>query len=193
MGNRLLRRVAIPGTDLEIPYAVCGTMMFGKRADEAESRRIVDAALDHGINLFDTSSSYQWGASMTSEERYGRILPKYRSEILISTKMETRDVDQALKEFERSLKRLRTDYVDFLLIHSIEASEDLAALEKGLYIAAWYDTLIIAPPLIITEEEVDQAMDILDKSLEIGDREAVSTGLPASKSSQFNKREKTTS
>ena len=34
MENRLLRRVTVPGTDLDVPYAVCGTMMFGKRADD---------------------------------------------------------------------------------------------------------------------------------------------------------------
>ncbi|OPX36195.1 MAG: hypothetical protein B1H13_14960, partial [Desulfobacteraceae bacterium 4484_190.3] len=33
------------------------------------------------------------------------------------------------------------------------------AMQNGLYMAAWYDTLVIAPPLIITEEEIDQAMD----------------------------------
>jgi taurine---2-oxoglutarate transaminase len=59
------------------------------------------------------------------------------------------------------------------------------AMKNGLYMAAWYDTLVIAPPLIITEKEVDQAVDILDKSLGIGDKAAVSTGVPASRSSEF--------
>jgi len=59
------------------------------------------------------------------------------------------------------------------------------AMQNGLYMAAWYDTLVIAPPLIITEDEIDQAVEILDKSLEIGDKEAVSTGVPASRSSEF--------
>jgi taurine--2-oxoglutarate transaminase len=60
------------------------------------------------------------------------------------------------------------------------------AMRNGLYMAAWYDTLVIAPPLIITEEEIDQAMEILDSSLKIGDKEAVSTGIPASRSSEFD-------
>jgi predicted aldo/keto reductase-like oxidoreductase len=51
----------------------------------------------------------------------------------VSTKFESRDPEKAQKEFERSLKRLRMDYVDFLLIHSIEESEDIPALEKGVY------------------------------------------------------------
>jgi len=60
------------------------------------------------------------------------------------------------------------------------------AMQNGLYMAAWYDTLVIAPPLIITEEEIDQAVEILDTSLKIGDKEAVSTGIPASRSSEFS-------
>ncbi len=50
---------------------------------------------------------------------------------------------------------------------------------------AWIDTLIIASPLIITKEEVDEAIAIIDKSLEIGDKEAERTDVPLSKSSEY--------
>ena len=59
------------------------------------------------------------------------------------------------------------------------------AFDQGVYILSWYDTLIIAPPLIITQDEVDEAIDIIDKSLVIADREAVSTDIPVSKTSEF--------
>jgi len=59
------------------------------------------------------------------------------------------------------------------------------AMQNGLYMAPWYDTLTIAPPLIITEAEVDEALAILDKSLEIGDRDAAKTDVPASRSTEF--------
>jgi taurine--2-oxoglutarate transaminase len=61
------------------------------------------------------------------------------------------------------------------------------ALVKGLYMAAWYDTLVVAPPLIITEEQIDEAINILDTSLEVGDREVVNTDIPASRSSEYKK------
>ena len=61
------------------------------------------------------------------------------------------------------------------------------AMKNGLYVAAWYDTLVVAPPLIIKEDEVDQAMEILDKALEIADSEAEPTDVPASRSSEFSK------
>lgn len=59
------------------------------------------------------------------------------------------------------------------------------AFDQGVYILSWYDTLIIAPPLIITQDVVDEAIDIIDKSLLIADREAVSTDIPVSKTSEF--------
>jgi len=94
---------------------------------------LLQQAVDAGVNFFDTSAGYQWGASMSSEERFGRILTPYRKKIILSTKCDNRDPNRALKDFERSLKRMQTDYVDVLMIHSIEDSEDLDALEKGLY------------------------------------------------------------
>ena len=57
------------------------------------------------------------------------------------------------------------------------------ALKRGLYTACWYDTLMVAPPLIITEEQVDEGIGILDKALEIADREVVHTDTPGSRSS----------
>ena len=57
------------------------------------------------------------------------------------------------------------------------------ALKRGLYTACWYDTLMIAPPLIITEEQVDEGIGILDKALEIADREVVHSDTPGSRSS----------
>ena len=94
---------------------------------------MLERAIAAGVNLFDTSSGYQWKASKTSEERFGEILPRHRKSIYVSTKLEARDYDKARKEFERSLQRMKMDYVDLLMIHSIEPSEDLAALEKGAY------------------------------------------------------------
>jgi len=59
------------------------------------------------------------------------------------------------------------------------------AMKNGVYMAAWYDTLVIAPPLIITEAELDEAFSIIDNALEIGDKEAVETDVPASRSSEY--------
>jgi len=62
------------------------------------------------------------------------------------------------------------------------------AMKLGLYVAPWYDTLVIAPPLIITEEQVDEGIERLDKALAIADREVVHTDTPGTRSAEaFNK------
>lgn len=59
------------------------------------------------------------------------------------------------------------------------------AMKNGVYVAAWYDSLIVAPPLIINEEELDQALAVLDEALRIADREAVESDAPLSRSSEY--------
>jgi taurine--2-oxoglutarate transaminase len=61
------------------------------------------------------------------------------------------------------------------------------AMQNGLYLSFWYDTLVITPPLIITEDQIDEAIAILDKSLELADKEAVETDVAASRSCEYTK------
>jgi len=141
MANRLLRRVAIPGADLDIPYAVCGTMMFGKRADEAESLRIVDAALDHGMNFFDTADMYQLGES---ERLLGRALAGRRDRCIVATKVgyghddagneEGTSRKAILRAIDQSLADLGMDHVDVYYLHRPDPvaplEETLAAMDE---------------------------------------------------------------
>jgi predicted aldo/keto reductase-like oxidoreductase len=90
-------------------------------------------AIDAGINYFDTASTYGANNAKPSEERFGEILPPYRKKIILLTKIHDRDPEKARKEFERSLKRLKTDYVDILLIHAIRPEDTLPDIEKGVY------------------------------------------------------------
>lgn len=59
------------------------------------------------------------------------------------------------------------------------------AMKKGVYLMGWYDNLILAPPLIITEAQVDEGIAVLDKALEIADAETESCDVPVSHSSEF--------
>ncbi|MFW6161370.1 MAG: aldo/keto reductase [Planctomycetota bacterium] len=141
MSNRFLERVKVEGTDLEIAYAQCGTMMFGSRADEAEAKRIVDAALDHGINLFDTADMYNDGAS---EQLLGRALAGRRDQALVATKVgygkdpdgneEGTSREAILRAIDDSLVRLGTDYVDVYYLHRPDyeapVEETLAAMDE---------------------------------------------------------------
>jgi aryl-alcohol dehydrogenase-like predicted oxidoreductase len=121
-----LRRLGNSG--LAVSVIGLGTNNFGMKLDLEESRAVVDAALDHGINLFDTSDSYG-----DSEQRLGEILQGRRDDVLIATKFGS-DVrrlgqDNGLdwdargsrryirRAVENSLRRLRTDWIDLYQMH----------------------------------------------------------------------------
>ena len=87
-------------TGLEIPTLTfgCGSQFLKNKDGEWEP--MLEWAIENGINFFDTASNYKFGAAMCSEERLGVILPKYRDKVLISTKFDSRNPDEAMKEFE---------------------------------------------------------------------------------------------
>jgi aryl-alcohol dehydrogenase-like predicted oxidoreductase len=112
-----------------------GGSQFVKNQDGVWER-MLERALEVGINYFDTATEYAYkGSKLHSEERFGEILSTsaYRDKVIISTKFNSRDEDGMMKEFEESLDRLKTDYVDVIGIHSIERDEDIAAIESGVY------------------------------------------------------------
>lgn len=90
--------------------------------DQEEVNRLVDYALAHGVNYFDTSPVYCQGHS---EEATGIALSRHpRKNYFIATKMsnfwpESWPFEESKAMFERSLQYLRTDYIDYLLLHSI--------------------------------------------------------------------------
>ena len=88
--------------------------------------RILSEAIDRGVISIDTAYSYGDGKS---ERIIGTLMPSRRNEVLIHTKVATRDKARWWKELETSLKRLRVDYVDTLMIHHLEQGDDLALLE----------------------------------------------------------------
>src|SRR5205823_12319614 len=65
-----------------------------------------------------------------SEERTGRLMPERRKRITLATKLSARTADDARRQIELSLTRLRTDHLDVLHIHAFSGPEDLAAIEK---------------------------------------------------------------
>lgn len=97
--------------------------------EEEAGLRALNEAIDSGINYLDTANSYGEGKS---EERYGKVLKTRRKEVFLATKLEDRTYDGALKAVEAALKRLQTDHLDLLHIHSLTDLNDLAAIEKGV-------------------------------------------------------------
>ncbi|AMV37722.1 aldo/keto reductase [Planctomyces sp. SH-PL62] len=94
--------------------------------DEDRALEALTRALDLGISYIDTAHSYGDGKS---EERIGRILPEWRDRVTVATKLGARTGDEAKRQLELSLKRLRTDRLDVVHIHALSGPEDLARIE----------------------------------------------------------------
>lgn len=124
-----------------------GTMSFGQQGywekigglDQSAAQRLVDIALDAGINFFDSADVYSYGQS---EEILGKTLKSKRDKVVLATKVrgrmsqEINDVGLSrrhiIQSCENSLRRLGTDYLDLYIVHSFDfmtpLEETLSAL-----------------------------------------------------------------
>jgi aryl-alcohol dehydrogenase-like predicted oxidoreductase len=136
----MMPRKRLGRTDIEVSTMGLGTVKFGRNQSlkyptpfdlpsDEQVRRLIDCAHSMGVNLIDTAPAYGY-----SEERIGDALRKSRKDWVISTKVgeeftPDKFSDQGHSRFdfsathtrmsvERSLRRLRTDYLDLVLIHS---------------------------------------------------------------------------
>ena len=130
-------------TDLASPPTLAvGTMNFGKRTPEAEAKRIVRRALDHGLCVFDTANVYNHG---DSERILGRALGKERRDCFVATKVgldgipakaEGLSREVIAKAIDDSLARLGTDYVDVYYLHApdprVPIEETVLAMKRVL-------------------------------------------------------------
>ena len=116
-----------------------GTMRFGFTADEKASVAIMDAAIEAGVNFFDTADVYGGPQSPDMEKGYGiseEVIGRWlkrtgrRDEIVLATKvyqpMGTGPNDRRLSAFhirracEASLRRLQTDHIDLYQMHHVD-------------------------------------------------------------------------
>ena len=96
-----------------------------------EAIEMCNFALDNGLYYWDTAHDYVNPATgAVSEERLGNIIKDRRKEIFLSTKIAARDTEIAKAQVEESLKRLQTDHVDMLKIHSVESPDDVKEICK---------------------------------------------------------------
>lgn len=145
----MLEYINIRGTNLISSRIALGTWAIGGwmwgGTDEKESIRTIHAALDHGINLLDTAPVYGQGRS---EEIVGEALRQNgrRESVILATKVgldwTTGKVERnstrrrILQEFQDSLRRLQTDYIDIYQVHwpdPLVPIEETAATLRELY------------------------------------------------------------
>lgn len=136
-----MERKPLGDSGLEVTSVGIGCMMFGLMCDQDQTDAIVDAAIDAGINFFDTADIYG-GPHGKSEALLGKALGARRGDVIIGTKFGAGDRgpaegggsrDYIWRAVEQSLVRLGTDYIDLYQHHFPDAGtpreETLRALE----------------------------------------------------------------
>jgi aryl-alcohol dehydrogenase-like predicted oxidoreductase len=125
----------------EVTVVGLGTNNFGARCDLAQTRAVIEAALEEGITLFDTADIYSQGAS---ESHIGEVLEGRRDRVVLATKFgkpmdDGPDLPRGSRDYIRwavdgSLRRLRTEVIDLYQMHDPDPQtpieETLGALNE---------------------------------------------------------------
>ena len=142
-------------SDLDVSRMGLGGNVFGWTADDAASRRILDAYVDAGGTFIDTADGYSaWvdgNAGGESEAVIGSWLRRRRDDVVIATKVSTKPdrtglaADNVREALDESLTRLKTDHVDLYYAHfddpdtpleeTVAVFEELRAAGKTRYVA----------------------------------------------------------
>ena len=138
--------VHLGSSGLTVSRLCLGTMNFGTRADQPVSHRIMDRALEMGVNFFDTANVYGRAVRIgLTEEVVGEWLSQgdHRQKVVLATKVFASTSDwpnegglsarHIISACEASLRRLRTDHIDLYQMHHVDRAtpvdETLEAFE----------------------------------------------------------------
>lgn len=138
-----MKKITIGNTELKAPEIALGCMRITGLKDKKEMRALVDTAMEMGVNFFDHADIYDGGCA---EEAFGEIVDaSMREQMILQSKCgicpgKAYDFskEHILKSVDESLKRLRTEYLDILLLHR--------------------------PDTLMEPEEVAEAFELLEKS-----------------------------
>jgi len=127
--KRAIPKRILGRTGVEVSVLILGGFPTMKDPPTAKFHpaQLANAALDAGINYFDTAPAYGSGQS---ERNFGEVLATRRKEVFLATKTGNRSYDGAMRDVQASLDRLRTDHLDLLQIHGVRANEDFARWDK---------------------------------------------------------------
>ena len=175
------RTLGRTGAKVSILAFGCGSrFLMYKDVDAATA--ILNRAIDSGITYLDTAYAYGDGES---ETRVGKVMATRRKEVWLATKIPDRTRDEFLRRLEASLKRLQTDHVDLVHIHSLGQADDLDKIEakdgalKGLMEAREQKMARFAGMTSHTNGEV------MAKAIQRHDLDCVQMALNASRNGRF--------
>jgi predicted aldo/keto reductase-like oxidoreductase len=99
-----------------------GQAAIETRGKEDLSEKIINRALDLGINYIDTAASYGRGLS---QKNIGRVLKTRRNETFLATKSHLRSYDESMRLLEESLTNLQTDHLDTWQLHNVKTQDEV--------------------------------------------------------------------
>lgn len=126
-------------TGIKVSRLCFGTMSFGGNADKETSKEMFKRSREEGINFFDCANSYSNGRA---EEILGECIADSRNEIVLTSKVffpTGKDINarglsrrHIMLEVENSLKRLKTDRIDFYFVHNFDPSTPMEETLRAL-------------------------------------------------------------
>jgi len=137
-----LPTVILGKTGVRVPRLVLGLgSRFCHLESDDDAHKLLNHALDNGLYYWDTARAYDNTLAtppgktkstrlIISEERIGPVVNARRNEIFLSTKVTSRDPNEAMRLLENSLKRLQTDHLDQLMIHDVKSMEDVNIISQ---------------------------------------------------------------
>jgi aryl-alcohol dehydrogenase-like predicted oxidoreductase len=87
---------------------------------EKEASRLINGAIDLGVNYFESARAYSG-----SESYYGKALKERRKEIFLASKCHARDKEGAFNHLRETLKQMVTDHLDLWQVHDMRTEEDM--------------------------------------------------------------------
>ena len=118
---------------------ICLGVAFRGRPDKAIQRATIERAIDHGVNFIDCANTYQRG---DSERVLGEVIKRRRDQFVITTKVcepigegpNDRGLSRfhIMREIEKSLSRLQTNYIDIYLLHHVDPTTPIEETLRAL-------------------------------------------------------------
>lgn len=103
-------------------FSLGGQATLEQAGTEKESIKIINRAIDLGVNYIDTAAAYGQGIS---ETYIGKVMKDRRNEVFLATKTHNRSYDGSMQLLEKSLKQLQTDRIDLWQLHNVRTEDDL--------------------------------------------------------------------
>jgi uncharacterized protein len=114
----------VPRRKLGKTGAEVSSLALGGGINFLENQLLLKKSLDWGVNYWDTADCYSGGKSELGIGKFFGKFPKRRKEIFLVTKSDKRDSAGIQGLLERSLERMKTDYIDLYFLHGVKSPDD---------------------------------------------------------------------